>query len=144
MSYIGCLSNPEGLDVWHDSDSNVYWSIPNQEVYHMPFKVFDRLMKLYVENWGDDVSYAKAYIREISTNDGFRYRVGYNVWYIDLWRVTLDTIVSEYHYEYLVAIREKDIPLWYKKLYRKLPYCFHPKWWYEDFLDFLGKRKNNG
>ena len=56
MSYIRCLSNPEGLYIWADVDGTVKVTIAGENSKDekcLPIAVFDGLIKKYNKNYGE-------------------------------------------------------------------------------------------
>ena len=65
MSYIRCLSNPEGLYIWDDvSGDAVIAGGPDakpgvtepEQWRRMPSELWDKLLETWVKNWYDDVA----------------------------------------------------------------------------------------
>lgn len=65
MSYIRCLSNPEGLYIWGDVSGDaiiaggpdVAPGVTDPEQWRaMPDQLFEKLLETWVKNWYDDVA----------------------------------------------------------------------------------------
>lgn len=59
MSYIRCLSNPEGLYIWGDISGDVIITVAGDEFEvhrQMPIELWDKLLETWTGNWYDDVA----------------------------------------------------------------------------------------
>ncbi len=114
MSYIRCLSNPEGLYIWGDG-KNINIAKDGDDLKYIPQRTFDGLLKKYhregswcVEDY--PIRYRGAIIEEVFIESGkkqtkiekqlkikdgiFQYRLSYKNWYIDMWQVTWEHITK--------------------------------------------------
>ncbi len=117
MSYIRCLSNPEGLYIWGDGKYANFTlaSEPNflDKIVQIPQKTFDNLLKKYIKNYGDNVNYRGASIKVVWVKTGklhpkamweiigkydtdMKIRLSYKNWHIDMWLVTWEYITKRY------------------------------------------------
>lgn len=111
MSYIRCLSNPEGIYIWGDGkQTNI--TIADTGIHkYIPQKIFDGLLKKYNKQFGSTpIKYRGAKIDEIFVESGkkqtkiekqlgikdgkYQYRLSYKNWYIDMWQVTWEHIAN--------------------------------------------------
>lgn len=59
MSYIRCLSNPEGLYIWGDISGDVIITVAGDEFEvhrQIPIELWDKLLETWTGNWYDDVA----------------------------------------------------------------------------------------
>ena len=119
MSYIRCLSNPEGIYIWGDGQY-VNISVGKEELKYIPQKRFDGLLrKCNKYPNSDKIKYCGVQIEEtfvktpkkfwtktdkeimkdkrlrkvLGEPGNFKMRLSYQDWYIDMWRVTWEYIV---------------------------------------------------
>jgi hypothetical protein len=53
MSYIRCLSNPEGLYIWGERGGRVAISVGSEpEIHYVPTRNFEAVLKKYVKDYG--------------------------------------------------------------------------------------------
>ena len=114
MSYIRCLSNPEGLYIWGDGK---YINIAKggEDLKYIPQLTFDGLLRKYHRegSWcvqGYPITYRGATIEEVHIESNkkitkfekelkfrlgiFQYRLSYKDWHIDMWQVTWEHIAK--------------------------------------------------
>jgi hypothetical protein len=75
VSYIRCLSNPEGLYMWHDVSGKVAMCCSaildkhgNPKVLYFPAKDFFKAVRLWEDNYGEPVKVGDIELREVWVN----------------------------------------------------------------------------
>lgn len=122
MSYIRCISNPEGLYIWSDRDGKTYLAKGSDPVKTIPSKIFKALFKKYKKEkaWKEDFKIGAYRLREVyispskrtfsidgldklttktvhkyAFNKGiYQWRISGPNWKIDMWEVTLEYIAA--------------------------------------------------
>jgi hypothetical protein len=69
MSYIRCLSNPEGLYIWGDVDGNTYVSKGADPLLSIPNGLWKKFLKKWHRHYENDVELEGLKIREILPSD---------------------------------------------------------------------------
>ena len=103
MSFIGSLSNPEGLYIWEQARGIIYWLWSKQRgvMHTMPSEVFYGLFQRWHGGWYEDCEYEGATIEKITDGpDRFRYLVSYDGWSVTLWHVTLMYVANNIRYQF--------------------------------------------
>lgn len=121
MSYIRCLSNPEGLYIWGDIsgeiaiciNANIKWA--TSEDFHGVFKAYDK-------NWGEGCyDYGELTLRERDDLE-FRWSLSSSRgWEIILWQVTVDYISESVAMTLTEDSRWWRIKSWFR-------YWFYYRW----------------
>ncbi len=109
MSYIRCLSNPEGLYIW-GTDKQLCIAEGQLKIKTIPIEIFNCLLKKYHKNFGENTKYKGASIKEVYITDKkkknpkmlwkyfgkygghHKMRLSYKKWHIDMWLVTWEYI----------------------------------------------------
>jgi hypothetical protein len=66
MSYIRCLSNPEGLYIWHDINGQIAISQYGSNIKWIPYRTFNGLIKKWNRNyWEYPCKYGLANLEEV-------------------------------------------------------------------------------
>lgn len=121
MSFIRCLSNPDGAYVYHHVNGNVVfttdycWSNINspknkyragmENPFYVPSRYFYGLVKKFIKNYHSDCNYGDFSIKEC---DGHRkYILTYKGRSIKLWQVTWSYIVNNAEWRFLTR-RERN------------------------------------
>lgn len=60
MSYIRCLSNPEGLYVWGDCDGRAYFAMGADDLRSCPIEDFHAVMDEYLENYESNLPFTSG------------------------------------------------------------------------------------
>ena len=98
MSYIRCLSNPEGLYIWSDGESVTITGKNIPLFYSIQEKIFDGLIKKYNKNKGwlcgesEAIKYKGAKLFE---NADFKVVLSYKDWSVSMFFVTWAYIASK-------------------------------------------------
>ncbi len=108
MSYIRCLSNPEGLYIWAQADGSVGIScLQHRDVLYMPTDVFEELLRRMKARWEAPGSYRGGSLKA-HPGERFRYskmRLKWKDWgrgvYVDAYEVT-------WHYAAQSVSEEED------------------------------------
>jgi hypothetical protein len=121
MSYIRCLSNPEGLYVWLDVNGMIAISVGTRKVRYVPFKSFVKFCKKWVKHWDYELEYkgfrtneSKKFKIEFSYKDEFKF---------EFWDVTWECLCRR--------IKERES---YVKFKSFIYYIRSIKWWFEDLF----------
>lgn len=93
MSYIRCLSNPEGLYIWgSDKKTNeVYISLGVEKLKVLSLSDFNKIIKKfnnYEEDGNEMYKSGKIKLEYIKVGKDFKYRLSCGKWHIDMWEVT--------------------------------------------------------
>lgn len=133
MSYIRCISNPEGLYIWADvsgdtiiaGGADVEPGVTEPEQWRrMPIELWDKLLETWVKNWYEDVALTMVIDdvkHEVSLTEsskaGTKLLIEYKndegtSWKLDdIWLVTMHYIASRYENPYYGAGRFKKLAL---------------------------------
>ena len=133
MSYIRCISNPEGLYIWADvsgdaiiaGGTDVEPGVPEPEGWRrMPNELWDKLLETWVKNWYADVALTMVIDdvkHEVSlieySKAGTKLLIEYKndegkSWTLDnIWPVTMHYIASRFENPYYNAGRFKRLIL---------------------------------
>ena len=132
MSYIRCLSNPEGLYIWEDEDEICICQPGIDDLKTVPIRTWNKVFRQFDRSGfnrslylGDVVEYDGFRIQEITSEEGEHVFMSYNKWEIKMWSVTFEAIKTE-------VIRQDIIPKplisaeyfrrlknWFKRIWRK-------------------------
>jgi hypothetical protein len=106
MSYIRCLSNPEGLYIWDGQGRVMIAGVHNAPLLSMPTSVFDEVMRRY-DDWSTHIRYKGATFRPSRAKE---HKFGkmilhYKDWpkgqHVEAWEVTWTYIAQH--------VKKKDI-----------------------------------
>lgn len=94
MSYIRCLSNPESLYIWGETNC-VQIACGQKDLLQMPTRTFHGLLKKFESFEEQDVKYGDATLFYKKIGKNFKWEMNYKTWKqpIRLWDVTLKYIV---------------------------------------------------
>ncbi len=94
MSYIRCLSNPEGLYIIASMQGRVEIMGREGGILSLPRHVFETIMANWHDRWWpDEIRYKGAWILTGDNTNDFKWRFGYkDEWSIDMFDVTIDYI----------------------------------------------------
>ena len=109
MSYIRSGNNPEGLYIWGDGET-VYVVKGTDTIGTIPSKIFNGLIKEYINNGHEDCEHEGAEIKEVWVNSNdieldetkekgsgsnqCKTRLSYDNWSLIMWGVTWDWIAT--------------------------------------------------
>jgi hypothetical protein len=98
MSYIRCLSNPEGLYIWGNRDGTVTATGNKFKAFNLPTKTFEGLCRKYANggDWDDKTVYKDASVSYEKVGGHFRSVFRYQDKKIVMWEVTWRAIASKF------------------------------------------------
>lgn len=104
MSYIRCLSNPEGLYIWGDGSGNLTIAHTgtarqrargDQPIKYIPAKIFHGLFKHWLATCEENVSYRGASLKYLRRGAHFKWKLSYGDWSLYMWDVTLNYLAEK-------------------------------------------------
>jgi hypothetical protein len=101
MSYIRCLSNPEGLYIWGNRDGTVTVTGKKFEAFSLPTRTFEGLCRKYARDggWNDKTIYKDASVSYEMVGGHFRSVFRYQDKKVVMWEVTWWAITSRFELE---------------------------------------------
>ena len=124
MSYIRCLSNPEGFYIWSDGHMVHWWgnkmgwgNLGDKKEFLVPEKIFEGVLRRWAKAFGcGNVRYRGAVLEEIHNSkkhqkwwmggekgkepkanpDAYRWRFSYKGRRAIMWRVTLEHMAGRF------------------------------------------------
>ncbi len=126
MSYIRCLSNPEGLYIWGDTSGEIAISTKGDIKWATP-EDFHGVFKAYDESWdGENLTFGELTLRERSDKK-FRWSLSSTRgWEIILWQVTVDHVSENVAMHIQMDTRWWRIKSWFRYWF----YNLHSRWKY--------------
>jgi hypothetical protein len=149
MSYIRCLTNPEGLYIIQVAGGTIQFFLQDGEFVTMPGDDFEGILRKYVRSEGEENSiegyevykFGKATLKFlappeqlkflgrtedsqklINPNNDWKWFLHYPDWEkpIEMWEVTLNYIASRFEQEYLEELHTEELKLENQKLHSLL------------------------
>jgi hypothetical protein len=103
MSYIRCLSNPEGLYIWGNTSDQIMIAAKDYELVTMPKRAFVDILKKWIAAYGNDEDRCNVKSgASLTLNKDHRWELFYKGWprAIPMWETTLMYIVTQNTLEY--------------------------------------------